>query len=162
MLRSIGSSFQKGEQTPSLIFSLLPLVAGTHPVCVTCEISATAFRSCVSASAQPRTHMKPSRPENACEQRKYLQIVKKTHTETDKETHYGREGTRGREREGERERERWISSGLLLHHRCAQILWPPHSLSCGGERCISIPPWLITLPYLSFPQICACEGSRSC
>ena len=89
MLRVIGSLFQKGEQTPSQMFSPLPLVAGTRPICVTCEISAAAFRSCESASAEPRTHMKPSRPENGCEQRKHLQIAKKTHTETDKETHYG-------------------------------------------------------------------------
>lgn len=55
-------------------------------------------------------------------------------------------------REGARPGHRLL--GLLLRRRCAQILWPPQSLSCGAERCISIPGWRTTLP-----QLCAGEGS---
>lgn len=35
--------------------------------------------------------MKKNRPENDCEKRKHLQTVKKTHTETGKDTDYERE-----------------------------------------------------------------------
>lgn len=59
-------------------------------------------------------------------------------------------------------RKRRISFGLFLHHRCAQILRPPNSLSCGGAEMYLVSlPGLITPPYLSLRLKYAPAKTRS-